>query len=250
MRGEDSSREWQYHFIRFMHDYEAGKPKQHPVGMTAIGTGDAASNRVLSGSPADWVSPHTAAWGGVGNVPAADGRRVSVLDSDHWFVVELYGNATLGSEWVWKAFCRGHNPILMEHLPPRSFVQGDCPLSLSDPGYVASRRAMGHTRKLADRIGLANMVPRNDLASTQYCLADPGKEYVVYLPGGGEVTVDLSAANGRLAVEWIHPVQGTIMAGEPVPGGAERSLRAPLPGDVVLRLEASGPVGGRNGAKE
>jgi hypothetical protein len=30
-----SSTNWQYHLIRFIHDYERTKPKQHPVGMTA-----------------------------------------------------------------------------------------------------------------------------------------------------------------------------------------------------------------------
>jgi hypothetical protein len=234
--GEDSSREWQYHLIRFIHQYEAGKPQQHPVGMTAIGSGDAASNRVLSVSPADWISPHTDAWGGVGNVPAADGAKVSLLDSDHWFVIQLYRDPALGSEWVWKAFCRGHNPILMEHLPPRSFLQSDCPLSLDDPGYIASRRAMGQTRRLAERVNLAAMTPRGDLASSGYCLANPGKEYCVYVSGSGEVAIDLSMATGPLAVEWIHPVDGTKASQDPVNGGAKRSLRSPFDGGAVLHL--------------
>ena len=51
-------------------------------------------------------------------------------------------------------------------------------------------------------MNLAAMTPRSTLASSRYCLADPGKEYLVYLPDGGEVTVDLSAASGSLAVEW------------------------------------------------
>ncbi len=171
--------------------------------MTAIGSGDAQSNRVLSASPADWISPHTDAWGGVGNVPVADGAKVSLLDSDHWFVIELYRNPVLGRQWVWKSFCRGHNPILMEHLPPQSMVLSDCPLTPDDPGYSASREAMGHARRLAERINLAAMTPSRDLASTGYCLADPGKEYLVYVPEGGEVAVDLSAAStDRLNVNF------------------------------------------------
>ncbi|MBM4083536.1 MAG: hypothetical protein FJ272_02005 [Planctomycetes bacterium] len=55
------------------------------------------------------------------------------------------------------------------------------------------------------------MTPRNDLASTQYCLADPGKEYLVYLPEGGEVTVDLTAASRTLAVEWFNPRTGAAV---------------------------------------
>lgn len=243
--GEDSSREWQYHLIRFIHQYEADKPKQHPVGMTAVGSGDATSNRALSASPAEWISPHTDAWGGVLNVPVTDGAKVSLLDSDHWFVVDLYNNPALGSEWVWKAFCRGHNPILMEHLLPQSMVLKECPLTPNDPGYVASRRAMGQTRRVAERMNLAAMTPRGDLASSGFCLSNPGKEYLVYVAGGGEVTVDLSAASGPVAVEWIQPVEGTITPRERVAGGAKHSLRAPFAGDAVLYLQVQKPAPGR-----
>ena len=38
-----------------MKEYEAGKPSQHPVGMTAQQPG---VNSALYASPADWISPH------------------------------------------------------------------------------------------------------------------------------------------------------------------------------------------------
>jgi len=78
------------------------------------------------------------------------------------------------------------------------------------------------------------MTPRNDLASTQYCLADPGKEYLVYLPEGGEVTVDLTAASGTLTVEWFNPGTGTATDGGTAPGGAKRAFKAPFGGHAVL----------------
>lgn len=234
--GEDSSKDWQYHLIRFIQEYEAAKSKQHPIGMTAIGSGDAESNRALSASAAGWISPHTEAWGGVSNIPAADGSKVSLLDSDHWFVIQLYNDPVVGRDWVWKAFCLGHNPILMEHLPPRSFIQKDYPVTLEDAGYIASRRAMGHTRRMADRMEMSAMTPRGDLASSGYCLANAGAEYVVYTPGGGEVTVDLTPVPGPLAVEWIHPIDGTTTVHDPVAGGAKRTLRAPFEGGAMLHL--------------
>jgi hypothetical protein len=98
------------------------------------------------------------------------------------------------------------------------------------------RRAMGQTGRLAERVNLRAMVPRGDLASTGYCLADPGKEYVVYLPEGGEVTVDLSAAAGELEVEWMHPVGGSPTPGVETPGGAKRTFQAPFAGDAALHL--------------
>ncbi len=78
--------------------------------------------------------------------------------------------------------------------------------------------------------------PASELASTGYCLADPGREYLVYLPDGGAVTVDLSGAKGKLSSEWTHPITGKITAGEAVEGGKRRTFKAPFDGDAVLYL--------------
>ncbi|MHB0958878.1 MAG: hypothetical protein ACYC0X_14960 [Pirellulaceae bacterium] len=236
--GEDSSREWQYALIHFIHTYEAQQPKQHPVGMTAIGSGDAESNRTLTASAAEWISPHTAAWGGVGNTPPADGIQVSILDSDHWFVVELYSNPLLGRAWVWKAFCRGHNPILMEHLPPQSMVLPDCPVSLDDPGYVASRRAMGQVRRIAEGMDLATMTPHAELASTKYCLAHPGREYLVYQPEPDK-PFSLELKSGSYLCDWLDPATGKA-AGKRIveSSGTVFEFRAPFRGDAVLYLQS------------
>lgn len=235
---DDSSKEWQYHLIRFIHDYEAKKPKQHPVGMTALWSADAQSNLALAAGPAEWISPHTAAWGGVRNLPVADGAKVSLLDSDHWFVVELYNHPALGREWVWKSFCRGHNPILMEHLPPLSAVMKDHPLTPDDAGYVASRHAMGRTRRFAERMNLAAMTPRNELATTGYCLADPGKEYLIYQPKAGEAfSVELKA--GTYEFEWFNVAKGEEAGnGRLDSSGGAQQFKAPFDGDAVLYFKA------------
>ena len=89
---------------------------------------------------------------------------------------------------------------------------------------------------LPERMNLAAMRPRNTLASTQFCLANPGQEYLVYLPDGGEATVDLTVAPGTFAVEWMHPVDGTLTLGEAVPGGDRRAFKAPFSGDAVLHI--------------
>src|SRR5262249_35211658 len=54
---------WQYHIIRFVHEYEAGKPKRYPVGMTVMYPGG--DDKVLIEGPADWISPNR-------GVPAED----------------------------------------------------------------------------------------------------------------------------------------------------------------------------------
>jgi hypothetical protein len=85
-------------------------------------------------------------------------------------------------------------------------------------------------------LDLAAMTPQDDLASTRYCLADPGHAYVVYIPNGGKVKLALAAAKSRLAVEWIHPSTGNAVAADAVTGGADHEFAAPFDGDAVLHL--------------
>jgi len=220
---------WQEHFIRFVHDYEKRKPKQHPVGMTfqyARDPGQRGANTTLFNSPADWVSPNPDAgpFNYRTNPPPADGRKVVLSDTDHLWGIG--GDAV----WVWKTFTRGHQPLFMD-----PYKQGV--LRGKKPGrWESVRRALGVARQLADRVNLAAMLPRSDLASGGYCLAQAGQEYVVYLPGGGEVTVDLSAAQGTLQGEWVHPVTGQITPATAMPGGARQVLKAPGADAAVLHL--------------
>jgi hypothetical protein len=108
-----------------------------------------------------------------------------------------------------------------------------------DPQWEPIRRAMGHTLRFANRMNLAACRPASQLASTEYCLANPGHEYLVYLPDGGTVKIDLSAAQGALDVEWFDPSSGETRSGDSVRGGASREFTAPLEGDVVLYVASN-----------
>jgi hypothetical protein len=225
---EGGNKEWDWFVVDTVHHYEKTKPKQHPVGITGHGS---EGNDTMLSSPADWFSPGSNDWPDLKTDPrAVDGKKVSLLDTDHVFGVG-------GDEkWVWKGFMRGHNVIFMDpygHEEWEFTEQGTAKEALD-----SARRAMGLTRSCATRMDLAATTPRNDLSSTRYCLANPGKEYLVYLPEGGEATVDLSAAKGPLSVEWMHPVTGKITKGETVEGGAKRTLRSPLQGDAALYLRS------------
>ena len=67
-----------------------------------------------------------------------------------------------------------------------------------------------------------------------------GKEYLVYLPSGGNVTVDLSAAKGKLAVEWFDPSTGEFANGRTISGSARRQFTSPFRGDAVLHISKRG----------
>jgi len=222
---------WQTHIIQFIKRYEATKPKQHPVGFTVAYPGG--NDAVLAQSPADWISP-------AAKLPASDGRKVIVNDTDHsYFWIGLRKDGPAAQRvWVWENFTRGNQCLFMDpyldpsHDPGRNDPAGGKP----DPYWDTLRDAMGRTRAWAERMNLAAAVPHGELASTGFCLADPGREYLVYLPKGGEVTVDLSAATGELAVEWMDAAEGTTTRAEAVAGGGRRTLKSPFAADAVLYL--------------
>ena len=227
------STEWQYHVIEFVRAYERGKAKQHPIGMTFQYQGG--SNQTLFDSPADWISPNPEAGEGYSyteNPPPAGGRKVILSDTDHLWGIG--GNQA----WVWKTFCRGMNPLFMDPYLHGNFYAG--PLDQPEPVWDPIRKSLGYTRRLAERLDLARAIPSEELTSTRYCLAVAGKQYLVYLPEGGSVEVDLSAARGRLSGEWLNPSTGERGAVATVEGGGKRTFQAPFAGDAVLFLEAAG----------
>jgi hypothetical protein len=228
------STEWQYHIIDTLHDYEKTQPKQHPVGMTfQFARVDPGTNANLFDGPADWVSPNPEG-GFRDDPPAADGSKVILTDTDH-----LWG---LGCEkgWVWKSFTRGLNPLLMDPLQPFEGIGDHAQWGRINhpdhPLWEPIRLRMGQTRRMADRMDLSAAVPSNDLASTGYCLACPGREYLVYLPDGGEVTVDLGGATSDLSVEWLDPSDGGERSGGTVKGGEKATLKSPFTDDAVVYL--------------
>lgn len=220
---EGGEKEWDWWVVETVRKHERTMPKQHPIGITGHG---AERLQSMLASPADWISPGRN--DGFGDDPPAwEGKKVSLLDTDH-----IWGVGGNGA-WVWKSLLRGHNPLFMD--PYDGSVLGN----RFDPQWEPIRRNLGHALRLARRLDLAAMSAHDELASTGYCLADPGKAYVVYIPVGGKATVALQEAAARFAVQWFAPSTGKTRTGEPVAGGADRKFTAPFSGDAVLYLSRS-----------
>ena len=218
------STEWQYHMIEFIKSCEKEMPNQHPVGMTFQYRGG--SNADLFASPADWISPNPEG-GYRDDPPAAGGAKVILNDTDHLWGIG--GNQA----WVWKSFTRGMNPLFMDPYDGE-VLSGRYDLEWIEP----LRRSLGYTLNYAQRADLIHMTPEPELASSAYCLANRGREYLVYLPEGGEVAVDLSDAEGSLSVEWFDPSAGEFREGGTVGGGGEVTLTSPFEAsDAVLYLK-------------
>lgn len=110
-----------------------------------------------------------------------------------------------------------------------------------DAKWAPIRRSMGYARRYAMKMDLASAAPRADLASTKFCLANPGKEYLVYNPAGdgGSITVKLKA--GKYKYEWMNPDNGKVVSKGTVDAKeGQRGFEAPFKGDAVLYIRRGG----------
>ena len=207
---------WQYWVINFVKQYEREKRlNSHPIGMTMQFpvAEQTKVNDPLYNSPADWISPGyddeiftsglvpmapgapPSRW--YDNPPTNDGAKVVLSDTDH------YSPFRSDALWAWKSFLRGHNPILYD-LGILGGVKPSDPSSGS-PSYDSlepARLAMGDTLRYAERMRLVDMVPRGDLTSTGYALANPGEEYLVLQPSETADAFTVALEAGTYAVEW------------------------------------------------
>lgn len=230
---------WHYHMVDYVHQYEKTKPKQHPVGMTA--EGEPQNNKILFDSNADWISPGS----GLAslyryNPPESDGRKVIISDTDH-----LWGFGG-NYKWVWKSFIRGLNPIFMDPWQPlpgplRKDYFGIVYNSRDYRDWPLIRKSMGYALDYARRIDLNRMQPYSKLASSGYCLAIPGEQYLVYIPEGDGVGMNLLPGKKLYNVEWFNPTTGETIIDKPVearpyPGNV---FTVPFSSDAVLYIYAA-----------
>jgi hypothetical protein len=87
------------------------------------------------------------------------------------------------------------------------------------------------------------MQPFAGVEGDAVALAEPGQNYVVYFPHGGQVTVDLSAARGSLTARWLNPRTGESIAVGGVRAGTARTpFTPPFDGDAVLHVKSTRPA--------
>ena len=172
--------------------------------------------------------------GDVLNLTPATGAKVVIADTDH--LCGVCGH----DDFPWSALTRGVNPLLMDLYDGKAIGLGALDGDERDPRWEIIRRRLGVTEELSQSLDMARLVPAGDLASTGYCLADlkRGTQYVVYLPRGGDVTVDLSASPTTMRAQWVDPDTGVVTSAGSVAGRGQRSLSAPGNGDAVLVLRA------------
>jgi len=98
-------------------------------------------------------------------------------------------------------------------------------------------------RDLTDRMDWFNIYPDNSLLSDReeheaYCRCLPGKEYAIYFPDGGEVSLDLTQYERDFSVQWLNILQSEWEQQESVKGGSNISLQTPGTGHWIVLIVA------------
>jgi len=196
--------DWQYRMIEFIKDHERDKPKHHlvlmsPGGQTRAGQWQPMPRKVLVSSPADCFAV-AGSWDSGAysrkDPPANNAGKPAIVDMDH----VSPGSNDIG--FVWSAFTRGYHFNLYD----QPFESPDS----EGPDWQGVRRNIGRTVTYAGQMDLANAAPRGDLASTGFCLAKPGEQYVVYQPTGEPFEISGLQPGRRYRVEWYDTEQCRI----------------------------------------
>lgn len=83
--------------------------------------------------------------------------------------------------------------------------------------------------------------PHDELLDRGHCLADPGKEYIVYHGEPGEFTLEIAGVKRPLKVEWFHPLTGERKAGRSI-GNGTQTLTTPDGWEAPIALHVSEPA--------
>jgi len=99
-----------------------------------------------------------------------------------------------------------------------------------DYGRIALEFFRTHKIPFWEMTNANGLVGNTTNDNSRYCLARPGELYLVYLPSGGTVDLDLSQTVGQFRVSWFDPRSGAVLTRGSilsVAGGASRSIGRP-----------------------
>ncbi len=105
-------------------------------------------------------------------------------------------------------------------------------------GIGLSEPALAHIksmRMLTDEMDIFKSIPSNHLLGDRepneaYCLAVEGKRYALYFPDGGEVLLDLSAAEQDMKIRWLNIPASEWLQSQATVTGTQVTVSTPGPG--------------------
>jgi hypothetical protein len=230
---DSESDQWQAHLANYAKQYQLEKPLQHLIGFTGPGVetlGDpwpALEEQMIDAVA--FVSPRNADEYR-SSPPETHGRKIIFADSDH---INPFGRDEI---WVWKSFLRGYHPQALE-------AYGSLEEDLPRIDYARDRRvreSLGLCLDYAHRIDLATLIPRSDLSSAGYCLANPGFEYLALVLSEESVTLTLQDDEGEYLLEWLNIETGDRAKAETVKAKKRITLSPPGQSSAIAWLKRIG----------
>ncbi|HUS72273.1 MAG TPA: hypothetical protein VMY06_04330, partial [Sedimentisphaerales bacterium] len=105
-------------------------------------------------------------------------------------------------------------------------------------GLGLSRKAQANIRSmrlLTEKMNIFACAPRNDLLTDRkpneaYCTANPGKEYAVYFPNGGDVILDTGTMKKSTTVRWLDIMKSRWLDAQRLEGKSKLTLSCPSRG--------------------
>ena len=151
---------------------------------------------------------------------ATDGDGKSKYNLHHIRKYTLWGNLMAGGAGVeyYFGYRMLENDLIAEDLRSRDRSWDYCRIALK---FFLDLKVDLNTLNCDD-----TLVGTKQGANGNWCLANPGSLYVVYLPEGGEATIDLSNDKATYDVTWFNPRTGSNGTGTKttVKGGKKISL--------------------------
>ena len=227
--------QWQYDMIEFIKHYERTKPKQHLVLMSAGGRTRTGGWKQMGGKPV--VEGPADCFAAAGSwkssrfkkkdPPANSSGKPGIVDTDHGAA----GTTEVG--YVWSALTRSYHFNLYD----KPFENPDA----EGPEWRCIRRNVGKAVEFAGKMDLANVHPRGDLASTGFCLAKPGYQYMVYQPSNGPITVSALSEGESYKFEIYDSTRGKVTKkGRIQASGSRESFETNGKGAVLYLCSSSG----------
>ena len=164
------------------------------------------------------------AW--AGRVRESGGEKVISYDETGRLAT---GERELARQIVWSIYLAGGN-FELHTAPLRSYRD-----------FADQFDDLSRARWYLEGLPFCQMVPANELVLSGggYAFALPGEAYVVYLPSGGEVELDLSGTALTYVAEWFDPGSGQLSSEVTIQGGAAVALESPFARDSVVGLRAA-----------
>jgi hypothetical protein len=240
--------DWQRHIADFIVDAEKSYARKHLISQNI------ANGKANVGNPHPAVSilnfhyawpPETVAMNYGLNLAIGDNETGFKGTGDVHYRMEGWAFILTGGALYSNldySFTVGHEDGTFE-LPEKQPGGGGPALRRQLRGLSEFIHSFDFVRMAPDRSVIASPLPEGLAAQA---LAEPGKQYAIYLyrPGGpapdASVEFSLDMPRGRYRVEWVEPMTGAAEAEEQVQHlGGQRTLSSPpFNEDVALRVVA------------